>query len=229
MVAMLLLSLLFCFQSVVNVGAVHISSCYRVEDFIDCSRETEESFQGEVADDVLNIRFNHIQSKHQIEDVKFTKHVIIMLEESLNLCDDINHKLMMVDGKMCTITESTNSFAESSWSIDDELITDTVTFSNSKDEGEITTLEILGYILSSFTVIILGLIPMRQSVKDLLIHSIQKIFTMAINRNLNYNTFINLLYQLLNYIFHYFIQKRKPLRRSNRRRVAPNRLMYNQF
>ncbi|XP_052078635.1 uncharacterized protein LOC127716459 isoform X1 [Mytilus californianus] len=146
MVAMLLLSLLFCFQSVVNVGAVHISSCYRVEDFIDCSRETEESFQGEVADDVLNIRFNHIQSKHQIEDVKFTKHVIIMLEESLNLCDDINHKLMMVDGKMCTITESTNSFAESSWSIDDELITDTVTFSNSKDEGEITTLEILGYV-----------------------------------------------------------------------------------
>ncbi|CAC5387027.1 unnamed protein product [Mytilus coruscus] len=57
-----------------------------LEDFIDCSRETEESFQGEVADDVVNIRFNHIQSKHQLEDVKYSKHIIIMLEEYLNLC-----------------------------------------------------------------------------------------------------------------------------------------------
>lgn len=70
---------------------------------------------------------------------------------------------------------------------------------------------------------------MRQSVKDIIIDLIQKVFVMVFNRNLNYNTFINLLYQLFNYIFHSFIQKRKPLRRSNRRRVAPNRLMYNQF
>ncbi|CAG2233036.1 unnamed protein product [Mytilus edulis] len=59
-------------------GDIHISSCYRVEDLLDCSRETEERFRGEVTDDIENIRFNNIKTKAQLEDVVFTNHVTIM-------------------------------------------------------------------------------------------------------------------------------------------------------
>ncbi|CAG2233033.1 unnamed protein product [Mytilus edulis] len=83
-------------------GDIHISSCYRVEDLLDCSRETEDRFRGEVTDDIENIRFNNIKTKAQLEDDVFTNHVTIMLEKSMNLCGELNHDLMMIDGKMCT-------------------------------------------------------------------------------------------------------------------------------
>ncbi|CAG2254204.1 unnamed protein product [Mytilus edulis] len=131
-------------------GDIHISSCYRVEDLLDCSRETEERFRGEVTDDIENIRFNNIKSKTQLEDVVFTNHVTIMLEKSMNLCGELNHDLMMIDGKMCTITKPTSkSLSDTSGSTtDNELMTDTVTFSNMTDDEEMTTLEILGYTVS---------------------------------------------------------------------------------
>ncbi|XP_076080418.1 uncharacterized protein LOC143051378 [Mytilus galloprovincialis] len=147
MAATLILCLLFCVGSVMIVESdIHLSSCYRVEDLLDCSRETEERFRGEVTDDIENIRFNNIKSKTQLEDVVFTNHVTIMLEKSMNLCGELNHDLMMIDGKMCTITKPTSkSLSDTSGSTtDNELMTDTVMFSNMKDDEEMTTLEILG-------------------------------------------------------------------------------------
>ncbi|CAG2236763.1 unnamed protein product [Mytilus edulis] len=117
MAATLILCLLFC-----------VGSSGR---FVRLFKETEERFRGEVTDDIENIRFNNIKSKTQLEDVVFTNHVTIMLEKSMNLCGELNHDLMMIDGKMCTITKPTSkSLSDTSGSTtDNELMTDTDTVS----------------------------------------------------------------------------------------------------